>query len=63
MTASLSLANRLVFAALAAADRAESGSIFAAVRLVFDELRKLDDQIADPGDRDIAALLNGETEN
>ena len=49
-----------MWAALDAADRAEDGSITATVRAVFDRMRVADPRIADPGDRDIAALLNGE---
>lgn len=60
VTASLSsgaLGNALVWAALDAADRAEDGSVIAAVRTVFDRMRKSDQRIADPGDRDIDDLL------
>ena len=60
MTASLcfgSLGNALVRAALGAADRAEDGSVFATVRTVFDQMRRNDPRIADPGDRDIEDLL------
>jgi hypothetical protein len=63
VTASLSigaLGSALVWAALDAADRAEDGSITATVRAVFDQMRVADSRIADPGDRDITALLNGE---
>jgi hypothetical protein len=60
VTASLSfgaLGNALVWAALGAADRAEDGSLIATVRTVFDQLRRNDPRIADPGDRDIEDLL------
>ncbi len=50
----------LLAAALKAADRAEDGSVIAAVRLCFGEMRKGDARIADPADADIASLLNGE---
>ena len=63
MTASLSigaLGSALVWAALDAADRAEDGSVIAAVRQRFDEMRKRDARIGDAADADIAALLRGE---